>query len=216
MKARLRHIGVGLILVTLLLVPIKLAASLPDDVDLTGMIAMWMHGTGVQIEFPNRLTQVQRMAFHTRIVGEADTINWFHFPIATPVVGTFAIFSEDGGLLSDIQDIVAPGTGLLVPDSVSWNLYFRRYRLDKVFLCFRTGSADARVTSVHIHDGNRRLAAFDHLNLYGDQDMREFVIPGCPPVHSGICVSLGVQFGASGPRWMELESVGADFCFWED
>lgn len=216
MKIRLQQFGIILIVIGFLLVPAKMAIGIPSNVDLTGMLAMWMHGTGVQIEFPERLNRVQRMAFHTHIVGQPNTSNWFHFPISTPVVGTFAIFDEGGGFWEDIQDIVAPGTKLLLPDSVSWNLYFRRYRLDKVFLCFQTSSPDVKVTSVHIHDGSKRLAAFNNLNLYGQQDMREFSIPGCPMVHKGISISLGVEFGSSGERWIELESVGADFYFWED
>ncbi len=218
MRTGLRRMGMGLLLACLVAVPVQVAFGLPSDVDLTGMLAMWMHGTGVQIEFPDRLGQIQRMAFHTRIVGDPNTINWFHFPIATPVVGTYAIFQKDDGFLGEIQDIFAPEADLALPESVSWNLYFRRFRLDKIFLCFRTASPDARVTRVHIHGGGRRLAAFENLNLYGEQDMREFVIPSTPLVHKGICISVGVEFGSSGPerRWMELESVGADFYFWED
>ncbi|MFO8033603.1 MAG: DUF6623 family protein [Candidatus Bipolaricaulota bacterium] len=208
MSSRIGHMAVSLALVGLLLVPAKLALAIPSDVDLTGMLSMWMHGTGVQIEFPERVTRTQRMAFHTRIVGEPNTTNWLHFPINTPVVGTYAIFSDDGGLLGDIKNIVAPGADLVLPDSVSWNLYFRRYRLDKVFLCFRTASADVRVTRLHIHDGRRRLAALDNLALHGQQDMREFLITGTPPVHKGICISLCVEFGSSEQRWIELESVG--------
>lgn len=213
-----RQIVFGLMVGCLFVGPAQLTSGLPSDVDLTGMLAMWMHGTGVHIEFPDRLGQIQRMAFHTRVVGDPNTANWFHFPIATPVVGTYALFESDDGFLGEIQDIFAPEADLALPESVSWNLYFRRFRIDKVFLSFRTGSPDARVTRVHIHSGGRRLAAFDNLNLYGEQEMREFTLPGTPPVHKGICISLGVEFGLSGPaqRWMELESVGADFYFWED
>jgi hypothetical protein len=215
-KGRLRWTSIGVLLAGLLIVPYTLSFGLPANVDLTGMLAMWVHGTGVQIEYPERLARVQRMAFHTQLVGNPYTSNWLHFPVSTPVVGTFAIFGDEGGFLKDLQEIFVPEASLAIPDSVSWNLYFRRYRLNKIFLCFRTASADTRVIAVHVHDGSTRLAAFENLNLYGEQDMREFLIPGCPAVHKGICISLAVEFGGSGQRWIELESVGADFYFWED
>jgi len=72
------------------------------------------------------------------------------------------------------------------------------------------------VTSVHVYDGPRRIASFDNLYLYGVQLMSEFILPGSPEVEQGICISLGVDFGASGQRWMELQSVEADFYFQED
>ena len=215
MKTRDWLLGI-ILLLGLLAGPGVASWGLPPDVDLSGMLAMWVHGTAVQIEYPERLERVQRMAFHTRIVGTAGTSNWLHFPISTPVVGTFAIFADEGGLLKDLQEIFVPEAGLAIPDSVSWNLYFRRYHLNKVFVCFRTPSANVRVISIHVYDGSTKLATFDHLNLHGSQDMREFVIPACPPVHRGICVSLAVDFGDSDERWIELESVGADFYFWEE
>lgn len=210
------HTGTFVLLAILLVGTAFVSLALPSNVNLSGMLAMWTHGTAVQIEYPERLQQVQRMAFHTRIVGAGNTSNWLHFPISTPVVGTFAIFGDEGGFLKDLQEIFVPEASLAIPDSVSWNLYFRRYHIDKVFLCFRTPSPNVRVISVHVHDGSTRLATFNNLNLFGTQDMIEFDIPGCPAVHKGICVSLAVEFGNSGERWIELESVGSDFYFWED
>jgi hypothetical protein len=152
-----------------------------------------MHGTGVRIEYPERLSQTQYRAFHARIEGNANTSNWLHFPITTPVVGAFYMFREEE----------PRGT------------QYRRYRLEKVFVSFRSGSIDARVTSVRVYDGSTQIASFDNLNLFGEQPMKEFVLPGSPEVMQGICISLGVEFGASGQRWMELQSVGADFYFQE-
>jgi len=208
--------AIGALLIGLLVLCTLQGLALPDDVNLTGMLAMWTHGTAVQIEYPERLERVQRMAFHTRIVGSPGTSNWLHFPISTPVVGTFAIFGGDDGFLKSLQKIFVPEASLALPDSLSWNLYFRRYRLDKIFLCFRTASADVRVTSVHIHDGSTRLTTFNNLALFGEQDLHAFVIPDCPEIHKAVCISLCVEFGDSGPQWIELESVGADFYFWED
>ncbi|MCX6093355.1 MAG: hypothetical protein NTY63_00825 [Candidatus Bipolaricaulota bacterium] len=193
MKTTLRRVCAGLLLVGVVIAPSWVAVAPPSDAVVTGMLAMWLHGTAAQIESPERLAQVQRFAFHTRIEGNPNTGNWLHFPITTPVVGTYV----------ESQNI--PFTGFMTN--------YRRYHLDKVFVSFRSGSADARVTNIHVYDGPKLIAAFDNLNLYGEQHMREFVLPDFPEVEQGICISLGVQFGSSGQRWMELQSVGADFIF---
>jgi hypothetical protein len=182
-------VAAAVLLVLVLGIGLQVVAP-PSNANVAGMLAMWVHGTAVQVEYPDRLDQVLRRGFHTRIEGKAGTGNWLHFPISTPVVGTYRRLDVISG----------------------WETNYRRYRLDKVFISFRSGSTDARVTSVHVYDGPTRIAAFDNLNLFGEQSMREFVIPGSPAVSQGICVSLGVQFGST-LRWMELQSVGADFYF---
>ncbi len=48
--------------------------------------AMWVHGTSMKIEYPNRLKQVWRAGFYTRVVGKPNTTNWFHFHIPTVVI----------------------------------------------------------------------------------------------------------------------------------
>lgn len=48
--------------------------------------AMWVHGTSIQIEYPDRIEWMQRFGFFTRIRGRANTTNWFHFAIPTPVI----------------------------------------------------------------------------------------------------------------------------------
>jgi len=177
---------------------VQLAVAPPADADVSGFLTVWMHGTGVRIEHPELLDRALYRAFHTRVEGTANTANWLHFPITTPVVGGYR----------------SGGSGSSGFSAVEMN--YRRYRLEKVFVSFRSGSIDARVTSMHVYDGASRIAAFDHLNLYGEQFMREFVLPNSPEVHQGICISLGVEFGASGHRWMEIQSVGADFYYQED
>lgn len=183
------------VLATAAIVPVALAP--PAEVDVSGFLAVWMHGTGVRVEYPDRVDQLLYRAFHARIQGTANTGNWLHFPMTTPTVGGYR----------------SGGTGSGGFSAVVMN--YRRYRLEKVFVSFRSGSVDARVTSVHVYDGAERIAAFDHLNLYGEQLMREFVVPGAPEVYQGICISLGVEFGSSGQRWIELQSVGADFYYQE-
>jgi hypothetical protein len=48
--------------------------------------ASWIHGTSVQVELPNQLESSQRFGFFTRVVGNTNTFNWFHFAIPTPVI----------------------------------------------------------------------------------------------------------------------------------
>jgi hypothetical protein len=48
--------------------------------------AMWVHGTSIQVEYPDRIASLRRLGFYTRIVGEPNTRNWFHFAIPTPVI----------------------------------------------------------------------------------------------------------------------------------
>ena len=48
--------------------------------------AMWVHGTSIQIEYPDRIASTRRAGFYTSIVGEPNTTNWFHFAIPTPVI----------------------------------------------------------------------------------------------------------------------------------
>jgi len=47
---------------------------------------MWLHGTGMQIEFPDNIKSVRRAGGGTYIVGKEGTTNVFHFPIPTPVI----------------------------------------------------------------------------------------------------------------------------------
>lgn len=48
--------------------------------------AMWSHGHSMQIEYPERLSSIQRAGFYTKIIGKSSTRNWFHFAIPTPVI----------------------------------------------------------------------------------------------------------------------------------
>ena len=48
--------------------------------------AMWIHGTSIQIEYPDRVESVRRAGFYAMTVGKANTSNWFHFAIPTPVI----------------------------------------------------------------------------------------------------------------------------------
>jgi hypothetical protein len=48
--------------------------------------AAWLHGSRVQVEFPDRIELQRRMGFYTQIRGRAGSDNWFHFAIPTPVI----------------------------------------------------------------------------------------------------------------------------------
>lgn len=48
--------------------------------------ASWIHGTSVQVEFPDQLESIRRFGFFSRVVGRRNTFNWFHFAIPTPVI----------------------------------------------------------------------------------------------------------------------------------
>jgi hypothetical protein len=46
--------------------------------------AMWTHGHGAQIEYPDRLSAERRYGFFIRLRGKPFTSNWVHFQIPTP------------------------------------------------------------------------------------------------------------------------------------
>lgn len=155
-----------------------------------GFTAMWTHACNLEVEYPKRLSGLSRKAFHTRLEGKPMTSNWVHFPIPTPVVGTFDVIS--GGKFGWKQ------------------LEYRRYRVAKIFLNFRSASVDAKVISIQLHDGPERIAEFSNLNYYGENAYKGFTLTKNPEVHQGICLSVAVEFGKN-LRWIEFHSAGADF-----
>jgi peptidoglycan hydrolase-like protein with peptidoglycan-binding domain len=48
--------------------------------------ASWAHGTAVTVEVPSKMESVRRFGFFTRLIGEPNTTNWFHFALPTPVI----------------------------------------------------------------------------------------------------------------------------------
>ena len=48
--------------------------------------APWIHGTDINIEYPERLENIRRAGFYTNLYGKAATTNWFHFAIPSPVI----------------------------------------------------------------------------------------------------------------------------------
>ena len=49
--------------------------------------AMWTHGHSIQIEYPERLSKVERKGFSARLTSPgAGQPNWLHFAVPTPVI----------------------------------------------------------------------------------------------------------------------------------
>jgi subtilisin family serine protease len=48
--------------------------------------ANWIHGTSVEVEYPDRLNLFSKKGFYTLVEGKPDTTNWFHFALPTPVI----------------------------------------------------------------------------------------------------------------------------------
>ncbi|SHI97819.1 DUF6623 family protein [Pseudozobellia thermophila] len=48
--------------------------------------APWIHGTSIQVEYPERLERITRAGFYTYLYGKPNTTNWFHFALPTPVI----------------------------------------------------------------------------------------------------------------------------------
>lgn len=47
--------------------------------------AMWIHGHSLRIEYPDRVESARRHGSAITLVGRADSKNWFHLAIPTPV-----------------------------------------------------------------------------------------------------------------------------------
>lgn len=49
--------------------------------------AMWIHGHGIRIEYPDRMEEeTRRLGGFIRLAGRAGTGNWFHAAIPSPVI----------------------------------------------------------------------------------------------------------------------------------
>jgi hypothetical protein len=48
--------------------------------------AMWIHGTSLQIEYPDRIARVRRAGSGIVVEGKPGTRNWLHFAVPTPVI----------------------------------------------------------------------------------------------------------------------------------
>lgn len=48
--------------------------------------AMWTHGHSMTIEYPDRVSMLERRGYYIRVRGNQFSWNWFHFAIPTPVI----------------------------------------------------------------------------------------------------------------------------------
>ena len=74
--------------------------------------AMWQHGTDVHVEVDANVESITRFGFFTRLVGKANTTNWYHFSIPTAVI-------VDGNRLAFARAmlrLVTGGTSAVVRD----------------------------------------------------------------------------------------------------
>ena len=60
----------------------------------------WVHGSSMQIEYPNRVTSVRHTGPFVRIEGAEGQNTWVHFPIPTPAVVNGNRMKVDTALLS--------------------------------------------------------------------------------------------------------------------
>jgi hypothetical protein len=94
----------------------------------------------------------------------------------------------------------------------------KRQMIDSVMLRFKTGSNKAKVTNVHIYDGESKIAAHDGLNLYPSAfGLNRFNVPGKPDIRWGVGISVGVSFTGTtdAQNTMEFSSAGCDFNLFE-
>lgn len=101
--------------------------------------AMWIHGTSLQVEFPDRIARTWQAGFYTEIEGKPNTENWFHFAIPSKVIvndrrlriGSVMLLGETLSSDAVIRDIhlydgpnkIAQHNGV----NLSGNLGFRRF-----------------------------------------------------------------------------------------
>ena len=60
----------------------------------------WVHGTTMQIEYPNRVTSVRHTGPFVRIEGSEGQNTWVHFPVPTPAVVNGTRTKADAALVS--------------------------------------------------------------------------------------------------------------------
>ncbi|HZM76405.1 MAG TPA: DUF6623 family protein [Candidatus Limnocylindrales bacterium] len=86
-----------------------------------------------------------------------------------------------------------------------------RQRVDAAMLFFSSGGQGS-IRNVHVWDGNVRIAAFDNLNLTGNQVFSRHVLPARPSVNWGIGISFFAVLGADpASAWIDVHSGGVDF-----
>ena len=65
-----------------------------------GKFTSWVHGSSMQIEYPNRVTSVRHTGPFVRIEGSVGQNTWVHLPIPTPTVVDGASMRVGAALVS--------------------------------------------------------------------------------------------------------------------
>ena len=60
----------------------------------------WVHGSSMQIEYPNRVTSVRHTGPFVRIEGATGQNTWVHLPVPTPTVADGTPMRVGAGLVS--------------------------------------------------------------------------------------------------------------------
>jgi len=60
----------------------------------------WVHGSSMQVEYPNRVTSVRHTGPFVRIEGAAGQNTWVHLPVPTPTVADGTPMRVGSGLVS--------------------------------------------------------------------------------------------------------------------
>ena len=60
----------------------------------------WVHGSSMQLEYPNRVTSVRHTGPFVRIEGAAGQNTWVHLPVPTPTVAEGTPMRVGAGLVS--------------------------------------------------------------------------------------------------------------------
>ena len=90
-----------------------------------------------------------------------------------------------------------------------------RPRLAKVFVFFQTND-QARIASIHIYDGAKRVKPIDNLTLSGKHNeiidaSNTFIINPSIEIAFGLGISVGVAFPSIWDGFILFSAVGADF-----
>ena len=106
--------------------------------------AMWIHGTSLRVEYPDRIARTWQAGFYTEIEGKPNTENWFHFAIPSKVIvkdqrlriGSVMLLCETLSADAVIRDVhlydgpnkIAQHNGV----NLSGNLGFRRFEAPNI------------------------------------------------------------------------------------
>lgn len=89
--------------------------------------------------------------------------------------------------------------------------------LAKIFVLYST-NGDAKLTAVHVYDGQKKVKAFDNLSLQGNHAgavdaSNSWAVNPPLTIYFGLGISVGVHFGATSVAIPEIVfySAGADF-----